>query len=136
MLSDRRFNAIQMGLAALTLVALLTLGVAVQQGLLGYPDMQIAGNGSTSTALHWYQDRSAATPIQAWVFSVPLWVYRVTMLAWALWLAAALLHWLRWGWVCYSAGGLWRRGAKEAVPTPANPSENGDPWLEGEPPAS
>ena len=135
LLSDRRFNAIQMGLAALTLAALLTLGVAVQQGLLGYPDMQIAGNGSTSTSLHWYQDRSAATPTQAWVFSVPLWVYRVAMLAWALWLAAALLHWLRWGWVCYTAGGLWRRGAKETAPTPGKPTGKEDLWLEGKPPA-
>jgi len=41
-------------------------------------------------------------------------VYRVAMLAWALWLALALLRWLRWGWTCFSEGGLWhplsRRG--------------------------
>jgi hypothetical protein len=30
------------------------------------------------------------------------------MLAWALWIAAALLSWLRWGWDCYSEGGLWK----------------------------
>jgi hypothetical protein len=30
------------------------------------------------------------------------------MLAWALWLAQALLRWLRWGWQCFTAGELWR----------------------------
>ncbi|MGY6215233.1 hypothetical protein ACW73L_08730 [Methylolobus aquaticus] len=135
MLSDRRFNAIQAGLAALTLAALLTLGLAVQQGLLGYPEMQIAGNASTSTSLHWYQDRSAATPPQAWMVSVPLWVYRVAMLAWALWLAAALLHWLRWGWACFTAGGLWRRTAEATAPSRGKSSVSEDPWLEDKPPA-
>ncbi len=30
------------------------------------------------------------------------------MLAWALWLAFAMLRWLRWGWGCFSHNGLWR----------------------------
>jgi hypothetical protein len=30
------------------------------------------------------------------------------MLAWALWLAQALLRWLRWGWLCFTSGELWR----------------------------
>jgi hypothetical protein len=30
------------------------------------------------------------------------------MLAWALWLAAALVRWLRWGWTQFSRGELWR----------------------------
>jgi len=44
----------------------------------------------------------------AWVISVPLLVYRLAMLAWALWLAIALLRWLRWGWECVTTGGGWR----------------------------
>jgi len=40
----------------------------------------------------------------AWVISVPLLVYRLAMLAWALWLALALLRWLRWG--CAPQGGV------------------------------
>jgi len=30
------------------------------------------------------------------------------MLAWALWLALALLRWLRWAWESLAAGGGWR----------------------------
>ncbi|MDX9767089.1 MAG: hypothetical protein RBT51_07100 [Ectothiorhodospiraceae bacterium] len=108
-IGDALFNLIQLGLGLLTVVALVLLFVAVQQGLLGYPDMQIAGNGSSAWQLNWYLDRSAGELPQAWVLSVPLLAYRIAMLAWALWLAAALLGWLRWGWNCYASGGLWRR---------------------------
>lgn len=102
------FNLMQFGLGFLTIVALLMLFDAIKQGLLGLPEMQIAGNNSTAYNLNWYQDRSNAVLPQAWILSVPLFVYRLTMLAWALWLAFALLKWLRWGWSCYSHGGMWR----------------------------
>ncbi len=107
-LSHRLFNAIQLGLGLLTLVALSFLFDAIQQGLLGLPEMQIAGNNSSAYDLNWYQDRSPAELPQAWTASVPLMVYRLLMLGWALWLAFALLHWLRWGWSCYTTHGLWR----------------------------
>jgi hypothetical protein len=107
-----RFQAVQIGLALLTLVALVLLIGAVQQGLLGLPDMQVSGNGSTAWQLNWYQDRAGSVVPQPWVVSVPLTVYRFAMLAWALWLAFALLNWLRWGWQCYASGGLWREGEK------------------------
>jgi len=42
------------------------------------------------------------------VVSVPIAFYRTAMLAWALWLARALLGWLRWGFESWSAGGVWR----------------------------
>ncbi len=29
------------------------------------------------------------------------------MLAGALWLALAMLRWLRWGWDCFSYNGIW-----------------------------
>lgn len=103
------FNTVQVGLAGLTLLAALALFYAIQQGLLGPPDMRIAGNGSSSGLLRWYQDRTGTILPQAWVFSVPLIVYRLLMLAWALWLAFALLRWLRWGWERFSENGLWRR---------------------------
>jgi hypothetical protein len=102
------FNFIQVLLVLLTLAALTILFFAIRQGLLGHPDMQIGGNGSSGHTLHWYQDRSpSALPI-AWVITVPLLVYRISMLLWALWLAMALLRWLRWGWECFSSGGSWK----------------------------
>jgi hypothetical protein len=59
--------------------------------------------------LHWYQDRFGPQLPSAWVLSTSIWVYRILMLLWALWLANALLGWLRWGWDQFTAGGLWRR---------------------------
>ena len=106
-IGGRGFDLVQVGLVAWTLAALAILFFAVRQGLLGAPDMQIAGNGSSAAALHWYQDRSPALLPRAWVLSTPLFVYRLLMLAWALWLAQALLRWLRWGWDSFGAGGYW-----------------------------
>ena len=103
-----RFDLLQLGLAALTLAALAALLGGIERGLLGTPDMQIAGNGSSAYQLNWYQDRSAGSLPTAWVFSAPILLYRGLMLAWSLWLAYALLKWLGWAWDCFSAGGLWR----------------------------
>jgi hypothetical protein len=107
--SNRTFNLIQVMLALLSVVALVALGSAIHQGLLGQPDMQITGNDSSAYELRWYQDRSPERLPQAWTVSVPLPVYRLLMLSWALWLAFALLRWLSWAWSCFSSGGLWRR---------------------------
>lgn len=103
------FNTVQLGLLLLTLLALGALFFAIQTGLMGYPQMRIMGNGSTNLLLRWYQDRTGPLLPQAWMFSLPLFVYRLAMLAWALWLAFALIGWLRWGWECFSTNGLWRK---------------------------
>ena len=80
--------------------------------------MQISGNGSNWAVLNWYQDRAANGPPIVWVFSVPVIVYRIAMLFWALWLAQALLRWLRWGWECFCTGAIWR-----PLRTPPKPLE-------------
>ncbi|HSJ97485.1 MAG TPA: hypothetical protein VLC53_10455, partial [Myxococcota bacterium] len=103
------FDAVQLALAAWSAFALVTLFWAIRQGLLGEPAMQIAGNDSTAYALRWFQDRSGGETPAVGVLSAPIWVYRVAMLLWALWLARALLGWLRWGYESWSAGGTWRR---------------------------
>lgn len=107
--SPWRFNLAQITLIALTIMAMLTIIGAIQQGLLGLPEMQVAGNNSTAWNLHWYQDRSSGFLPEAWVLSVPMYIYRLLMLLWALWLALALLKWLQWGWTCFSSQGLWRK---------------------------
>jgi hypothetical protein len=110
------FNLMQIGIGLLTLLAFTTLLIALQKGLLGYPDMQITGNGSTQWILKWFQDRSSATLANPWVISVPLLGYRLFMLCWALWLAFALLNWLKWGWNNFSQGGLWRSKQQQQMP--------------------
>ncbi|MBE2294623.1 MAG: hypothetical protein IAF00_06705 [Phycisphaerales bacterium] len=104
-----RFDLLQLALVGLTAVALVALFSAIEQGLLGSPEMQVAGNRSSAWNLNWYQDRLTGPLPVASVVSIPLLWYRGLMLAWALWLAFALLKWLVWGWQCFSAGGLWRR---------------------------
>ena len=108
-LSDTAFNFVQIILPALTFLAIIVLFYGIQNGLLGYPDMKIAGNGSYDHLLKWYQDISENILPQPVVFSLPMAVYRVLILAWALWIAFAFIKWLRWGWECYSADGLWRK---------------------------
>ena len=128
-----RFNLIQVGLILLTLAALAALILAVQQGLLGRPEMQIQGNGSSAASLNWYQDRGGPRLPEIWVLSVPMWFYRALMLGWALWLAFRLLAWLRWGWDGFSNPQLWRErqgerkagrrtGTKEPPATGGRPS--------------
>ncbi len=102
------FNLGQIGIVLWTFIALVALVWAVSQGLLGYPDMQITGNGSTSQFLSWFADRSGNELPTAWALSVPLWVYRGLMLLWALWLAYSLLTWLKWGWESFTSDGFWR----------------------------
>lgn len=113
-LSRFAFNGLQVGLALLTVVALVVLFGSVAKGLLGQPEMQIVGNSSYGNSLHWFQDRNASVLAQPWVISVPLLVYRLLMLLWALWLAFTLLGWLRWGWERVSSDELWRAKAVES----------------------
>jgi hypothetical protein len=111
-MSARLFNLGQIALAGWTFVALAILVWAVSRGLLGSPRMQITGNGATARLLNWFADRAPQELPTAWVFSVPLWFYRGLMLLWALWLAYALLQWLKWGWTCYTTDGYWRAWVK------------------------
>jgi hypothetical protein len=102
------FNLAQLAIVVLTVFVAAVLYFAVQQSLLGWPDMQIEGNGSTWRELHWYADRSGAVLPDALLVSLPMLAYRVLMLLWALWLAFTVLGWLRWAWPRFGAGGFWR----------------------------
>lgn len=103
------FNAFQVFLTGLTLVALSMLFYSVSQGLLGSSDMHVAGNQSSAHSLNWYQDKSPAKLPIATVISAPIGIYRFLMLAWSLWLAISLIDWLKWGWNCFAANGLWQK---------------------------
>ncbi|MEN8136075.1 MAG: hypothetical protein ABFS18_11165 [Thermodesulfobacteriota bacterium] len=107
------FNLIQIALGGLTVLALLSLIFAISQGLLGHPDMNIVGNGSSRNLLRWYQDYSMTTLPQAWLLSIPMFWYRLAMLAWALWLSFTLIRILRYGWQAFSEPVLWHPTTKE-----------------------
>ena len=137
------FTLAQVGLAFATLVALICLVAAVPRGLLGSPDMQVVSaaqgddamrwantdaqalqampwpHGAWRSDLDWYLDGTDGALPSATAWSLPLWAYKVAILAWALWLANALIGWLRWGWQAFSAGGRWWWPARKAKPAPA-----------------
>jgi hypothetical protein len=117
--SRAAFDVLQIALALLTLLALGALFWAIQMGLLGSPVMQIAGNGSTPEILRWYADRADGRLPEPWLLSLSLWWYRGAMLVWSLWVAQALVGWLRWGWQQWTRGGYWIRPAQR--PPPADP---------------
>jgi len=119
------FDLGQLVLVGWTLSALVILIYAVQQGLMGTPDMQIQGNGSSSELLQWFDDRTGPIPEQPYVLSVPMLAYRGVMLAWALWLALSLLRWLRWGWLSFSDGGFWKRSPRRPVSPPLAQTQPG-----------
>jgi len=114
------YDAMQVVLIVLTLVALGIFVVVVNAGLLGRPEMFILGNGSSSQLLMWYLDRAETLLPQPTCFTVSIWWYRFLMLAWALWLAAALIRWLKWGWNQFSIGPFFQSLTQKtnAVPPP------------------
>jgi len=117
------FNLLQVVLIGLTAAALGIFIAVVAEGLLGNPEMFILGNGSSRTCLRWYQARCGAELPDAGCATVSIWWYRFFMLVWALWLAAALVRWLRWGWGQFGSGGFFRKSAKPTPPPhqPATP---------------
>ena len=118
-------NAVQVLTAGLTVITVIGLVVSVPMALLGSPDMQVVGNGSSSYFYRWYADQAVGQVPTAWVLSLPLWVYRVAMLVWSLWLAFALLRWLRWGWQAWSTPKTWYPNAAEQ--DRLHPAEQTDP---------
>jgi hypothetical protein len=106
------FSVWQICLVGLTGATLLALYFSIHSGLLWTPDMQVSGNNSSDYKLIWYTDRIASAMPQATIISFPMWIWRVLMLTWSLWLAASLVKWLPWAWRCFSTNGIF-----EANPT-------------------
>ncbi|MDR1935461.1 MAG: hypothetical protein LBS49_07755 [Candidatus Accumulibacter sp.] len=128
-----KFNAMQVGIVALTVAMLARLVSTVSSGLLSVPDMGIDGYGSRAGRLQWFADRSEALLPTVQVFSLPVWVYRVLMLAWTLWLAYILIHWLKRGLAAWLKDGYWKKiewwkksRQETLAENPEEPRESGD----------
>jgi hypothetical protein len=113
-IKKRDFNLMQIGIGILTVLAMASLVYAISNGLLGHPDMNIVGNGSSSDLLRWYQDVSDNTLPRAWVYSVSMFAYRVAMLAWALWISFGLVVILKWGWSRFTDPTIWNSSPAKA----------------------
>jgi hypothetical protein len=101
-------DLVQLGLLAMIALALIALYAAIHAGLLFRPDSQVQGNGSSNELLRWFTDRVDGPLPRPTVISAPIWVWRVAMLFWALWLAGSLIGWSRWAWGALGEGGFVR----------------------------
>ncbi len=111
-----QFALMQILLIGFSVVTLLAMVGSIPYSLLASPEMYITGNHSSAHTLRWYHDQTQGPLPTAWVISVPLWVYRITMLLWSLWLAFALMRWIRWAWLQLGVHGYWRRNEKPSEP--------------------
>jgi hypothetical protein len=118
-LSARKFNLLQVGLVILSLAAVVSLVAAIPFGLLGNPDMRVAGSGQQANVLSWFNDQASGELPIPWVLSLSMWWYKAAMLLWALWLAFALVRWLPIAWKALGSGGFWRKTLRSATPPPA-----------------
>lgn len=131
--SPWRHNLMQVFLIGLTLFVLGIFIAIVAAGLLGSPEMFIRGNDSSRTLLRWYEARCTGALPQPQCFTISIWWYRLLMLLWALWLAAALIRWLRWAWQQFSTGECFRRvpaKLKRTLTPPPLPPKAGAPIQE------
>lgn len=110
-----RRNLTQIAIVLLTITALSTIVGAVSVGLLGNPEMMITGNHSYNYYLNWYSDKIASTLPQPTVVSLSIWYYRALMLIWSIWIAFALIKWLKWSWSVFSQGDMWSKRKKKVV---------------------
>ena len=102
------FNATQLLLGVLALFFLVALIAGVKNGLLGVPDMQVAGGGSSNWQWQWYQDRQGMEYVSAGMLSLPMWIWKGLMLIWSFWIASRVIVWGKLAWAAASRGGMWR----------------------------
>ena len=103
----KRWWSYDFGQLVIFVWSLIVFGIlyaAIHSGLLVQPDMQVLGPGSRGSTLHWYVERIDGALPQPWILWLPLWVWRLLMLLWSLWLAAGLLRWLPWCWQRFTLG--------------------------------
>ncbi len=115
-----RFDLLQVLIVSLTAIALVSIVVSLPTGLLGEPNMHVTGNNSYGNSLSWFADRSDSALPVATAMTVPMWIYKVLILGWALWLSFALLKWLPWTWQCFAREGFFRSRHHGKISTSSN----------------
>jgi hypothetical protein len=110
------FNLLQIALAVLSVIALISLLAAVPNGLLGSPDMRVRTAAGMQGVFEWFNDQTSDALPEPGVISVSIWWYKAAMLAWALWLSFALMRWVPWAWRAWTKDGLWRSAPPRPKP--------------------
>lgn len=102
------FRLLQIALPLVTLAALAAFLWTAAGTFLGGPQVYLAGRPAPFEPLTWFAPQTTPTLPQPTVWAAPVWLHRIAMLAWALWLAATLPRWLRTAWHNFAAGGYWK----------------------------
>ncbi len=139
-LSPLPFNAFQLFLVMASFVMMIAIIGTLSMSLMGHPEMSVVGNNSHAGNLAWFADRSGNALPGAWAISLPTWIYKTALFAWALWFAWALFRWARWGLGCFGSGGFWKAFPKSErkapPPMPATPAADGGTAPSGDAAAS
>ncbi len=114
--SPRVFALAQTGAILLTLLAWGSLLATIPRGLLGRPDMLV---DTPLDGYAWFVDRIYGAFPRPWQFVLPLWLWRLLLLLWCLWLVRASLSWGKWGWEALTEGGIWPSKARATASAPA-----------------
>ena len=110
------YNVSQIGLGFLTIAAGFALIYSLPTGLLGRPNMAVRGYNSSASSLNWYHDKVVDILPQVSAISVPIWIYKLIILIWALWLSFALMKWLPWAWQQFSQQSVWVKQPVKPLP--------------------
>jgi hypothetical protein len=102
------YNASQLLLYVLSIVAIVSLLSVVPTSLLSSPNMGIEGNSSYGNHLQWFSDKSHGLLPQVSVLSISTIFYKGMMLVWVIWLSFAFLNWIKWAWKALGTQGYWR----------------------------
>lgn len=119
------FNALQVVLILAVFLAGICFVDNIGQGLLGSPQMNISGFNSSNYIMSWYQDRVNRIPENIYIFTAHIYVYRIIMLLWSLWVANILIKNVRWIASCMTNRSFWLNSAKIV----SNSESSGNPDL-------
>jgi hypothetical protein len=119
-------NLVQILTGFVTVITVLVLIASVPDALLSSPDMQIEGNDSGSHFYRWFTDQAGELPPEPWVISLPMWVYRAAMLGWSLWLAFALIRWVRAAWEGFKTPEAWYERQRPIDLTPPSSGQSSE----------
>jgi len=95
---------LQAGIIAMAGVVAIALIRLVASPLIGSPDFQPI---ATTRPWTWMLDRSAGSLPSAWAITLPVWMWKVALGLWLVWLVRFALPWVRKGWSVFTMDGLW-----------------------------
>ena len=108
-----RYNFGQIVVIVLSVGVLVSAYLAISEGLIVAPNMDIRGTGSDKYMLQWFADKTDQLLPQVGMISLPLYAYRILMLLWSTWFAYTLVGWLKLAWHKFSTPLIWQSSGGE-----------------------